>query len=51
MAPFHMPWSTFTAFLVLGGTIALALNASAYAGRDAVLNEIENVKADLAETV
>jgi hypothetical protein len=25
MAPFGMPWSTFGAFLVLGGTIALAL--------------------------
>ena len=25
MAPFHMPWSTFSAFLVLGATIALAL--------------------------
>ncbi len=25
MAPFHMPWSTFGAFMVLGGTIVLAL--------------------------
>ena len=25
MAPFHLPWSTFGAFLVLGGTILLAL--------------------------
>lgn len=25
MAPFHLPWSTFAAFLVLGATIALAL--------------------------
>ena len=25
MAPFGMPWSTFGAFLVLGGTILLAL--------------------------
>ena len=25
MAPFDMPWSTFGAFLVLGGTILLAL--------------------------
>ncbi len=25
MAPFHLPWSTFGAFLVLAGTIALAL--------------------------
>ena len=24
MAPFHMPWSTFAAFLVLLGTIGLA---------------------------
>ena len=25
MAPFHLPWSTFAAFLVLGGTIILAV--------------------------
>ncbi len=25
MAPFHMPWLTFGAFLVLAGTIVLAL--------------------------
>jgi hypothetical protein len=25
MAPFHLPWLTFGAFLVLGGTILLAL--------------------------
>ena len=25
MAPFNMPWLTFGAFLVLGGTILLAL--------------------------
>jgi hypothetical protein len=25
MAPFHMPWLTFGAFLVLGATILLAL--------------------------
>ncbi len=25
MAPFHLPWATFGAFLVLGGTILLAL--------------------------
>ena len=25
MAPFHLPWLTFSAFLVLGGTIVLAL--------------------------
>jgi hypothetical protein len=25
MAPFHLPWTTFSAFLVLLGTIALAL--------------------------
>jgi len=25
MAPFHMPWLTFSAFLVLAGTIILAL--------------------------
>ncbi len=25
MAPFHLPWSTFGAFLVLAGTIILAL--------------------------
>lgn len=25
MAPFGMPWSTFGAFLVLGGTIVLAV--------------------------
>lgn len=25
MAPFHLPWSTFGAFLVLGGTIVLAI--------------------------
>jgi len=25
MAPFHLPWSTFGAFLVLGGTVVLAL--------------------------
>ena len=25
MAPFAMPWSTFSAFVVLAGTIALAL--------------------------
>ena len=25
MAPFHLPWLTFGAFLVLAGTIALAL--------------------------
>ncbi len=25
MAPFHLPWSTFGAFLVLIGTIVLAL--------------------------
>jgi hypothetical protein len=25
MAPFHLPWSTFGAFLVLAGTIVLAL--------------------------
>jgi hypothetical protein len=25
MAPFHLPWLTFGAFLVLGGTIILAL--------------------------
>ena len=25
MAPFQMPWSTFSAFLVLGGTIVLAI--------------------------
>ncbi len=25
MAPFHLPWTTFGAFLVLIGTIALAL--------------------------
>ena len=25
MAPFHLPWLTFGAFLVLGGTIVLAL--------------------------
>ena len=24
MAPFHLPWITFGAFLVLGGTIILA---------------------------
>ena len=24
MAPFHLPWTTFGAFLVLGGTIVLA---------------------------
>jgi len=24
MAPFHLPWATFGAFLVLGGTIVLA---------------------------
>ena len=25
MAPFHLPWLTFAAFLVLGATIVLAL--------------------------
>jgi len=25
MAPFHLPWGTFGAFLVLAGTIVLAL--------------------------
>ena len=25
MAPFHMPWITFGAFLVLAGTIVLAV--------------------------
>jgi hypothetical protein len=25
MAPFHLPWLTFGAFLVLAGTIVLAL--------------------------
>lgn len=25
MAPFHLPWLTFGAFLVLGGTIVLAI--------------------------
>ena len=25
MAPFHLPWATFGAFLVMGGTIILAL--------------------------
>jgi hypothetical protein len=25
MAPFHLPWLTFSAFLVLAGTIVLAL--------------------------
>lgn len=25
MAPFNLPWSTFGAFLVLGGTILLAI--------------------------
>ncbi len=25
MAPFGMPWTTFSAFLVLGGTILLAI--------------------------
>ncbi len=25
MAPFHLPWSTFGAFLVLGFTIVLAI--------------------------
>ena len=25
MAPFHLPWTTFSAFIVLGATIALAL--------------------------
>ena len=24
MAPFHLPWSTFGAFLVLAGTVLLA---------------------------
>jgi hypothetical protein len=24
MAPFHLPWPTFGAFLVLGGTLVLA---------------------------
>ena len=25
MAPFHLPWTTFAAFLVLAGTIILAV--------------------------
>jgi hypothetical protein len=31
MAPFHLPWSLFGAFLVLGGAILLAL---VWAARD-----------------
>ena len=30
MAPFGMPWTTFGAFLVLGGTILLALGWAAW---------------------
>ncbi len=39
MAPFHLPWLTFSAFLVLGATIVLALS---WAGIDKIRNQSDH---------